>query len=125
MINRQFARAAWLLGLSALWAASAAAQAKHDHSAMGQAGMGPSAAPAKRSGSAAMTEGQVKKVDVQATTITLQHGPIKNLDMPGMTMAFQVKSAALLDKVKAGDKVRFSAEMPGGVLTISAIEVLK
>jgi len=35
--------------------------------------------------------------------------------MPAMTMVFQVRDAALLDKVKAGDKVSFNAEkIPGG-----------
>jgi len=45
--------------------------------------------------------------------------------MPPMTMAFKVKSGDMMNKVKPGDKVRFLAEMPGGNLTISAIELLK
>jgi Cu(I)/Ag(I) efflux system protein CusF len=72
-----------------------------------------------------MTEGEVRKVDTDAKKITLKHGPIKNLDMPGMTMVFQVKDAALLDKVKAGDKVRFSAEQQQGALVVTAIEAAK
>ena len=42
-----------------------------------------------------MTEAEVRKVDLDAKKITLKHGPIKNLDMPGMTMVFQVKDAAI------------------------------
>ena len=57
-----------------------------------------------------MTDGEVRKVDKGTAKITIKHGEIKNLDMPAMTMVFQVKEAALLDKVKAGDKVRFAAE---------------
>jgi Cu(I)/Ag(I) efflux system protein CusF len=72
-----------------------------------------------------MTEGEVRKVDMDARKITLKHGPIKNLDMPGMTMVFQVKDAALLDKVKAGDKVRFSAEQQQGAIVVTAIEAAK
>jgi Cu(I)/Ag(I) efflux system protein CusF len=72
-----------------------------------------------------MAEAEVRKVDVDAKKITLKHGPIKNLDMPGMTMVFQVKDAALLDKVKAGDKVRFSAEEQQGALVVTAIEAAK
>jgi Cu(I)/Ag(I) efflux system protein CusF len=72
-----------------------------------------------------MAEAEVRKVDVDAKKITLKHGPIKNLDMPGMTMVFQVKDAALLDKVKAGDKVRFSAEQQQGALVVTAIEAAK
>ncbi|MDP3611728.1 MAG: copper-binding protein, partial [Rubrivivax sp.] len=49
----------------------------------------------------------------------------KNLDMPGMTMVFQVKDAALLDKVKAGDKVVFTAEKADGAIVVTAIEAAK
>lgn len=64
---------------------------------------------------AAMTDGEVRRIDRDTKKITLRHGPIQNLDMPGMTMVFQVKDAAMLDKVNVGDKVRFSAEkIPGG-----------
>jgi Cu(I)/Ag(I) efflux system periplasmic protein CusF len=75
--------------------------------------------------SSAMTEGEVRKVDKDAAKITLRHGDIKSLDMPPMTMVFQVKDKAMLDKVKAGDKVRFTAEKAGGALTITAIEPAK
>jgi Cu(I)/Ag(I) efflux system protein CusF len=47
------------------------------------------------------TEGEVRKVDKEAGKVTLKHGEIKNLEMPGMTMVFQVKDPALLEKVKA------------------------
>ena len=50
-----------------------------------------------------LTDAEVRKVDKPAGKITLKHGEIKNLEMPGMTMVVQVKDAALLDKVKAGD----------------------
>jgi len=56
-----------------------------------------------------MTYGEVRKIDKEAGKITLKHGKIENLDMPGMTMAFQVKSKSLLDDVKVGDKVKFKA----------------
>lgn len=75
--------------------------------------------------SAEMSDGEVKKIDKAAQKITLKHGDIKNLDMPGMTMVFTVKDPALLDKVKAGDKVKFSAEDQGGALVVTAIEMLK
>ena len=73
----------------------------------------------------ALAEGEVRKVDKDAKKITIKHGPIQNLDMPAMTMVFQVKSPGMLDYFKAGDKVRFSAEKPGGVLTVTRIEVAR
>jgi len=76
----------------------------------------------------AMTEmvaGEVRKVDKDTRKITLRHGEIKQLDMPAMTMVFQVKDPAMLDKVKAGDKVMFKAAGTGGALTVTEIEPAK
>jgi len=67
----------------------------------------------------------VRKVDKDAKKITLKHGPIPNLDMPAMTMVFQVKDPALLDQVKPGDRVRFQAEKLGGAFTVTRIEQAK
>ena len=71
------------------------------------------------------TEGEVRKVDKEAGKITLKHGEIKNLDMPGMTMLFQVKDTAMLDMVKPGDKVKFKAEKLGGGIVVTEIQVAK
>ena len=72
-----------------------------------------------------MTDGEVRKVDMDNKKITLRHAEIKNLGMPGMTMVFQVKDPAFLDKVKTGDKVRFTAEKMNGALTVTDIETAK
>ena len=69
-----------------------------------------------------MTEGEIRKVDLENKKITIKHGDIKNLEMPGMTMVFQVKDAALLDKVKMGDKVRFKAEKANGAIVVTDIQ---
>jgi len=81
--------------------------------------------PAGSSKAADMADGEVRKIDKDARKITLKHGEIKNLDMPPMTMVFQVKDAAMLDKVQAGDKVKFKAEKIGGAFTVVAIEPTK
>jgi Cu/Ag efflux protein CusF len=72
-----------------------------------------------------LTEGEVRKVDRDAKKITIRHGPIVNLDMPAMTMVFQVRDAALLEKVQAGDKVRFAAEKTGGAYAVTHIETAR
>lgn len=69
-----------------------------------------------------LADGEIRKVDKDAKKITIRHGPIANLDMPNMTMVFQVKDPALLDKVKAGDKVRFAADKIGGAYVVTRIE---
>ena len=73
----------------------------------------------------AMADGEVRKVDKENRKITLRHGEIKSLDMPGMTMVFQVKDPAMLEKVKAGDKVRFAAAKSDGALVVTSIELTK
>jgi Cu(I)/Ag(I) efflux system protein CusF len=75
--------------------------------------------------SAPLAEGEVRKVDKETKKITLRHGPIPNLEMPAMSMVFQVKDPAMLDQVKAGDKVKFQAEKVNGQFTVTRIEPAK
>jgi Cu/Ag efflux protein CusF len=100
---------------AALAPVAALAQAQGDHAAH----------HATSATAAAMTEGEVRKVDKEQRKITLKHGPIANLDMPPMTMVFRAADPAMVDRVKAGDKVRFSAEKVGGEYTVTRIEPSK
>ena len=75
--------------------------------------------------SADMTDGEVRKVDKENKKITLKHGVIKNLDMPGMTMVFGIKDAGMLDSLKAGDKVKFKAEQTGTAIVVTEIQPAK
>ena len=72
-----------------------------------------------------MADGEVRKIDKENKKITLKHGVIKNLDMPGMTMVFGIKDAAALDSLKVGDKVKFKAEQTGTAITVTAIQPVK
>jgi len=74
---------------------------------------------------AALSDGEVRKVDKDAKKITIKHGPLENLDMPAMTMVFKVKDPEILEQVKAGDKVKFQAEKIGGALTVTKITPVK
>jgi Cu(I)/Ag(I) efflux system protein CusF len=69
-----------------------------------------------------MSEGEVQKIDKNTGKITIKHGPLVNLGMPGMTMVFRVKDPAMLEKVQPTDKIRFTAEKMNGALTVVAIE---
>jgi Cu/Ag efflux protein CusF len=70
----------------------------------------------------AMTDAEIRKVDKEARKLTIKHGEIKNLEMPPMTMVFQVKDPAMLDAVKQGDKVQFRAERTGGALVVTDLQ---
>ena len=72
-----------------------------------------------------MTDGEVKKVDKDGGKVTIKHGEIKNLEMPGMTMVFRVKDVTMLDQLKAGDKIKFAADNVNGRLTVTKIEMAK
>ena len=73
-----------------------------------------------------LADGEVRKVDKDAQKITIRHGPLPSLDMPQpMTMVYRVQDPAMLDRVKAGDKVKFEAENVGGAFTVTKIEPVR
>jgi Cu/Ag efflux protein CusF len=80
----------------------------------------PVAAPAAEV--AAMSDGVVRKIDAANAKITLKHGPLVNLDMPGMTMVFRVRPPELMSGLKVGDTVKFHAESINGAFTVTAIQ---
>ena len=108
----------------ALLAATVGAAAALPLSVLAQAA-GTGSAAAVKPAADEMTEAEVRKVDKDNKKITLRHGAIKNLDMPPMTMVFGVSDAALLDKVKEGDKVRFTATGEGGKYTVTELQPAK
>jgi Cu/Ag efflux protein CusF len=65
-----------------------------------------------------MVSGTIEKVDAGAGKVTIDHGPIPNLDMDAMTMVFRVQDPALFQGVKAGDKVQFQADRVNGQISV-------
>lgn len=104
-----------MLAVCSFTAAGVRAQAPFAHDYVHQADPAVSAP-------AAMSAGEVVKVDKHQAKITLRHGPLENLAMPGMTMAFRVAEPAMLEQVKPGDKVRFVAAKTHGALTIVTLQ---
>ena len=120
MKNPQKLAAATALALTAAFTAALApaalAQTHMEHGKMDGMKTAPGAAAPE------MTDGEVRKIDLDAGKLTLKHGDIKNLDMPGMTMVFLVKDKAMLDKLKTGDKVKFKAINDAGKFTVTEIQ---
>ena len=71
---------------------------------------------------APLVAGVVRRVDREAGKVTLRHGPIPNLEMPEMTMVFQVADPAMLEGLEAATAIRFRAERRNGQLTLTYIE---
>ncbi len=113
MKNANYLFAATAIAVSSLLSGQAFAAAAAEHSTM-EIHQAPS-----------LTDGEVKKIDKETGKITIKHGDIKHMDMPGMTMVFIAKDKAMLDQVKAGDKIRFMAVQEGGKLTVTEIEAAK
>jgi len=64
--------------------------------------------------------GEVRRVDVAGGKVTLKHGPIPDLQLPAITLVYQAPSALLQD-LKPGDKVRFSARRDKQHYVVTAI----
>ena len=72
---------------------------------------------------ASLTDGVLKKVNMAQGTLIIQHEEIKNLDMPPMTMLFNVKDPSLMAGLKAGDHIQFKAIDSKGALIVTWIRV--
>ena len=69
-----------------------------------------------------MVSGTVEKVDAATGKITIDHGPIPNLDMDSMTMVFRAQDSAMLKAVKPRDKIRFTADRVNGQIPVLKIQ---
>lgn len=67
-----------------------------------------------------LTEGEVRKIDLEQGRITLKHAALENLGMPGMTMVFRIDAATLGD-IKPGDAVRFRADRIDGAFVVTQL----
>lgn len=68
------------------------------------------------------SDGEIRKIDKEAGKLTIRHGEIKHLDMPPMTMVFVAKDKSMLDKLKAGDKVRFMTIHENGQMIVTDLQ---
>jgi Cu(I)/Ag(I) efflux system protein CusF len=82
-------------------------------------------ARAQGPGQPEVVKAQVVKVDAPRGKVTLDHAPIKSIQMEAMVMPFKVKDAAALKTLKPGDQVRFSVAMQDDELLITRIEAVK
>lgn len=89
----------------ALFATTAAAEGTYSH------------------GDMEMSMGTITKVDTQWNRLTIDHGPLENLDMEAMTMVFEVVDPAMLEGLSEGQEVAFTADRVKGKLTVTEITV--
>jgi len=114
-------------GLALVLSMAAAVPAWAASHAGGHGAHGDHGKPAAQTGTVAstgdMTDGEVSGVDKEGGKVTLKHADIKSLDMPAMTMVFVVKDKAMLDKLKAGDKIKFKVVNDAGKFTVTEMQM--
>ena len=81
--------------------------------------------PAASAASATLTDGEVVRINKNAASLTIKHGPMPKFNMPGMTMPYKVKDKAVLEQLKIGDRIKFDAEDVGGMFTVVRLEKMK
>ncbi|HLT98340.1 MAG TPA: copper-binding protein [Burkholderiaceae bacterium] len=64
--------------------------------------------------------GEVRRIDAQAGKVTIKHGPIDALELPAMTLVYQVDQA-LLTNLQPGDKIKFKARRVNGQYVVVEI----
>ena len=62
---------------------------------------------------------QVKNLSVPAHQITISHGPIPKINMPAMSMTFQVADTTHLAMLAKGDKVDIQLDINSGSVEIT------
>lgn len=105
--------AATAIALSSLFSEAVLGQTSPDQNTM------------EMSAKPSLTDGEVRKIDKEAGKLTIRHGEIKHLEMPPMTMVFVAKDKSMLDKVKAGDKVRFMVIHDNGQMMVTDLQPIK
>jgi Cu(I)/Ag(I) efflux system membrane fusion protein len=75
--------------------------------------------PSETASSFHEADGQIVEIDDKE--VTLAHGPFKTLGMPGMTMTFPLASPALMQGLKAGDKVRVAVSQTDDGLRVERL----
>ena len=66
-------------------------------------------------------DGEIRKIDAGAGKLTIRHGDIPNLQMPGMTMVFKA-SPDIVGRLREGEKIRVTADRVEGALTVTSVE---
>lgn len=69
-----------------------------------------------------MVDGEIKRINKAGKKLTIKHGPIKSMDMPGMTMVFGVDDPAMLEGLGKGDRIKFSVREAGGQMMIEQLQ---
>lgn len=66
--------------------------------------------------------GLIQQIDREKGAVTIKHGPLQGLNMPGMTMTFLVKDKVMLSDLQPMQKVEFELTYDGRHYLITDIK---
>ena len=66
--------------------------------------------------------GVVTRIDTAASKVTIKHGPVPSMKLPGMTMTFSVKDKKLFERLKKDEAVSFEFIEQGGAYVVTAVK---
>lgn len=107
-----------LLAIMIVVAVSAGTASAH-HDSGGHPGQAQAPAASQKTGKGT---GLIQQIDREKGTVTIKHGPLQGLNMPGMTMSFLVKDKAMLSSLQPLQKVDFELTYDGSKYLITKIE---
>ncbi|BBU53886.1 MULTISPECIES: copper-binding protein [Mameliella] len=84
---------------------------------------GAALAETAHNGAMPMSQGTITKIDLKWKKITIDHGPLENLDMPAMKMVFDLSDPTMLEGLAEGQSVDFAADRVNGKLTVTEIQI--
>ncbi len=65
--------------------------------------------------------GVIQQINQEKGVVTIKHGPLQGIVMPGMTMSFLVKDKKLLSNLQPMQKVDFELTHENGIYVITKI----
>ena len=66
--------------------------------------------------------GVIQQINQEKGVVTIKHGPLQGIVIPGMTMSFRVKDKAMLANLQPLQKVDFELSHEGGNYVITKIK---
>jgi len=66
--------------------------------------------------------GVIQQINQEKGVVTIKHGPLQGIVIPGMTMSFRVKDKAMLSNVQPLQKVDFELAHENGIYVITKIK---
>jgi Cu/Ag efflux protein CusF len=91
----------------------------HHESGGQHPGQAQASAPSQKAGKGT---GLIQQIDREKGAVTIKHGPLQGLNMPGMTMSFPVKDKAMLSNLQPLQKVDFELTFDGRNYMITKIK---